>query len=329
MRNESRPEALRHVNFCRFADLGVPSTGVKLETLDKYARRHHGLVTREVAAQLGVSRAAWYRALRKGELESLYPAVARLWGSPTTLYQRALAAVWATGPGAMASHRTAAALWGVERPENDPIDVTMPTRERYSRLDEIVVHRPRDLVDLGPIMRFGVPSTNPMRMLIDLGAVDPTAVQPAMMSILASRSASPIAIRGAFLRHARKGRNGITPMRLALESWLGEEAPPDSLLETKMAELIAVYRLPAVEFHAMAAGYEVDFLVVGTRIVLECDGWGSHGLDRDQFEFDRLRNDDLLAAGYITSHFTWRQLTSNPARIAKRIRGVVDRWACP
>lgn len=305
----------------------MPSTGVKLEPLDKFARRHHGLVTRDVAERLGVSRSAWYRALRNGELEALYPKVARLWGSAPTLPQRALAAVWATGPGAMASHRTSAALWGAERPKTDPIDVTMPNRRRFSRLDGIVVHRPRDLIDLGPIMRLGVPTTNPMRMLIDLGAVDPAAVQPAMMSILAARHASPIAIRAAFLRHARQGRNGITPMRRALESWMGEEVPPDSLLESKMAELVAAYRLPAVEFHAMVAGYEVDFLVVGTRIVLECDGWGSHGLDRDQFEFDRVRNAELLAAGFVTSHFTWRQLTSNPSRVAARIRSVFDQWA--
>jgi len=71
----------------------------------------------------------------------------------------------------------------------------------------------------------------------------------------------------------------------------------------------------------------VDFLVIGTRIVLECDGWGSHGLDRDQFEFDRIRNDELLAAGYITSHFTWRQLTTHPSRVAARIRSVFDQWA--
>jgi len=300
---------------------------VKLEPLDRFARSHHGLVTLDVAERLGVNRAAWYRALRNGEMERLYPRVARLWGSAPTLQQRALAAVWATGPGAMASHRTSAALWGVDRPETDPIDVMMPSRERYSRLAGIVVHRPRDLVDLGPIMRLGVPSTNPMRMLIDLGAVDPASVESAMMSILSSKSASPIAIRGAFLRHARQGRNGIGPMRRALESWLGEELPPDSLLESKMAELVVAHRLPRVEFHAMAAGYEVDFLIVGTRIVLECDGWGSHGLDRDQFEFDRVRNDDLLAAGYVTSRFTWRQLTSNPSRVAARIRKVFDQWS--
>ena len=304
----------------------MPSPGMRLEQLDKYAQRHHGLVTRSAATKLGVSRASWYRAIDSGHLEQLYPSVARLWGSPPTLPQRALAAVWAVGPGALASHRTAATLWGIDRPANDPIDVVMANRRRYSRLTGIVVHRPRDLDDLRPILRQMVPTTNPMRMLLDLGAVDADAVEGAMIAVMASKVASPAAIRGALFRHARQGRNGIGPLRRALETWLGEELPPDSELESKMAQLLAAYRLPAVQFHAVVAGYEVDFLVVGTHIVLECDGWGSHGLDRDQFEFDRVRNAELLAAGYMTVHFTWRQLKNEPDHVAERIRNVLGRW---
>ncbi len=94
-----------------------------------------------------------------------------------------------------------------------------------------------------------------------------------------------------------------------------------------MAELIIRHRLPEVTFHAVVMGYEVDFLISGTRIVLECDGWGTHGLDRDQFEFDRVRNGELTAAGYIVMHFTWRQLTTNPESVALRIVEHVQRWA--
>ena len=171
-----------------------------------------------------------------------------------------------------------------------------------------------------------VPTTNPMRMLLDLGAVDANAVESAMIAVMASKVASPAAIRGALFRHARQGRNGVSPLRSALESWLGEELPPDSELESRMAILLATYRLPAVQFHAVVAGYEVDFLVVGTSVILECDGWGSHGLDRDQFEFDRIRDAELLAAGYITVHFTWRRLKNQPDLVAERIRNVLQRW---
>lgn len=40
----------------------------------------------------------------------------------------------------------------------------------------------------------------------------------------------------------------------------------------------------------MVASFEVDFLVCGTRVVIECDGHQVHGLDREQFEFDRIRD---------------------------------------
>lgn len=305
----------------------MPSQGVRLDRLDAFAQRHHGLVTRATAGTLGVSRAAWYRAIESGLLEQVHPNVARLWGTPPTLPQRALAAVWAVGDGAIASHRTSASLWGVERPPNEPIDVIVPSRRRMAQLPGVIIHRPRDLLDLHPIMRNKVPTTNPMRMLLDLGALDEGAVHAAMITVMSSKVASPAAIRAALQRHARSGRSGITPLRMALEAWIGEDLPPDSLLEARMAALITTYGLPPVEFHAIVATYEVDFLVIGTLVILECDGWGAHGLDRDQFEFDRIRNGELLAAGYMTTHFTWRMLTRDPDQVADRIRRVLTRWA--
>ncbi len=299
---------------------------MRLERLDSFARRHHGLITASAASDAGVSRSAWYRAIASGQFELLHPNVVRLWGSPDTFEQRALAGVWAAGRSALSSHRTAARLWRVDRPEDDPIEVLLDGRRHNTQPQGVIVHRPRDLVDLRPIMRAQIPTTNPLRMLLDLGAVDPDAVEGAMIDLIAARVVSPAAIQGALFRHARRGRNGITPYRAALESWLGEELPPDSKLEAEMARLIATHRLPPVQFHAIVIGFEVDFLVIGTNVVLECDGWSTHGLDRDQFEFDRMRDGELVAAGYQPVHFTWKMLTKTPDAVADRIRRAVDRW---
>lgn len=300
---------------------------MKLDRLDTIAQRHHGLVSLEKAKAAGISRSTWYRAIASGQFEQLHPNVVRLWGSPSTLPQRALAAVWAAGGNTLASHRTAAALWGVERPAADPIDIILPDRVRHALPDGVTVHRPRDLHDLRPILRQRVPTTNPMRMLLDLGAVDPGAVEHAMISVMSSKVASPAAIRGALFRHAKKGRHGVMALRTALESWLDEELPPDSDLEAAMNHLINTYRLPDMQFHAIVAGYEVDFLIVGSNIVVECDGWGTHGLNRDQFEFDRLRNTEVVAAGYHIAQVTWRQLRNDPLAASERIRKVMARWA--
>jgi very-short-patch-repair endonuclease len=94
-----------------------------------------------------------------------------------------------------------------------------------------------------------------------------------------------------------------------------------------MSDLIRDFGLPAMTFHAIVEGYEVDFLVDNTRIVIECDGWAAHGLDRDQFEFDRVRDADLVAGGYHVVHVTWRQVTQQQVLAAQRIRRVIRTWS--
>lgn len=299
---------------------------MQLQTIDAFAAQHHGLINRQRFVAMGGSRAAWYRAIAAQQLEQVYPNVARLYGSAETFEQRALAAVWAAGEGSLSSHRTSATLWAVPRPDDDPIDVTLVRRHREVNLAGFVTHRPRDLVDLRAVMRRNIPTTNPLRMLLDLGAVDPDAVPDALIHVLSTKVTSPAAVRSAIARHGRRGRHGVVALRSALEQWLGEELPPDSLLESRMADLLRTKGID-VEFHARVAGYEVDFLVTGTTIVIECDGWGSHGLDRDQFEFDRVRNSELTAAGHVIVPVTWRQLERDPTGFLERLLNVIRQWA--
>ncbi len=84
----------------------------------------------------------------------------------------------------------------------------------------------------------------------------------------------------ALQQHARPGRNGITALRAAIDAWAIDTRPADSLLERAMRALVTRYSLPPVEFHKVIEGWEVDFWVVGTPIVLECDGWATHGLEQ-------------------------------------------------
>lgn len=299
----------------------------KLHLLDSFASSHHGLINFGAAAERGVSRATWHRLIVGGYLDQLYPNVARLWGSPPSFEQRALAAVWAAGPGAMASHRTSAALWGVERPADDDLDVILPRRGRHSLPPGVQIHRPRDVHELRPIMRNKVPTTSPMRMLLDLGAVDEGAVGDALQQVVASRVVSPKAVYAFLIRHAKQGRHGVTALRTALEDLLIDGRPSDTELEQRMAVLLREHGLPRAEFHAVVEGFEVDFHIVGSRLIIECDGWATHGLDRDQFEFDRYRTGELVAGGYVVIGCTWRQVVDQPEKVARRIRRAIETWA--
>ena len=301
--------------------------GMDLRPFEAFALTHHGLLHWDAARSIGASRATWYRLIDRHVFEQIHPNVVRVIGSERTRQQRILAGVWGCGRDTVASHRSAAFLWGADRPFDDLVDVILPSRDREATLAGVVVHRPRDHRELRPVIRHGIPCVPPFRMLTDLGAVDPGGVAATLDDLLTQQIVSHAGVRAGLHRHARRGHHGISALRQALDAREIDGVPSDGKLEMAMNDLLTTHHLPPAQFHARVAGYEVDFLISGTCVVLECDGYESHGLNRDQFEFDRQRNAEVTAAGYVIVHFTWRQLVGAPAKVAGRIEANLHRWA--
>jgi very-short-patch-repair endonuclease len=303
-----------------------------LQRLGAFARTHHGLVTFGVAAQLGTSRRGWYRLIERGQLEPLHPRVARLVGQPSTREQRILAAILAIRQAdarptvVLASHRSAAHLLGLERPHGDPVDLIVTTGHAR-RLAGVVTHRPIDLDDLAPTTRAGIPCTNELRTLVDLGAVDPAAVPAALDRFAVTRRLTPATVATLIERHSRSGRTGVGVLRQAFATWPLADQVPDSELELAMARLLRAHGLPPATFHARVAGYEVDFLVEDSPIVIECDGWSFHVADRDQWEHDLERDAALTAAGCVVLRRSRGQIVREPDTTAARIDALLRRWA--
>ena len=133
-------------------------------------------------------------------------------------------------------------------------------------------------------------------------------------------------LESVIIQHSEHGRAGVVALREAVDDWAIDSKPTDSLLETAMQRLVDRYRLPPVEFHPVVCGHEVDFRVIGTPVILECDGWAYHGLHRKTFERDRERDADLIGAGWIVVRFTYRAITVRPKATADRIAAAVARW---
>jgi very-short-patch-repair endonuclease len=296
---------------------------MQLAPLDSIATAQHGVITRDAS---GLSRSSWYRAVASGQLDQLHPGVARLRGTAPTVEQRIIAAVLAVGAGALASHRSAASLWGIARPIDDPVDVIVTGRRRLPSLAGVTIHRPKDLRHLVPQRRSGIRCTNILRTVLDLGAVDPSAVSDAIGHALTTGLCTLGAFESTVVQHSEHGRAGIVALREAVADWSIDRKPSDSVLEQAMHRLINRHHLPAVEFHPIICGHEVDFRVSGTPIILECDGWTYHGLQRSTFERDRDRDADLIAAGWIVVRFTYRSITMRPKTTADRIAAAVARW---
>lgn len=291
--------------------------------LEPVARRQHGLITRPQAIAAGCHVRAWYRALASQTIVGVYSGVARLPGAAPTPQQTILAAVLGAGEGAMASHRSATLMWGVEIVGDRPVDVIVPRRRHPAPMTGVVLHHPRDRDDLVASRRAGIPCTNPLRTLVDLGAVAPEAVPIALASMMTSGFVSTSAVWAVLERHARSGRNGVCALRQALAEWNFEYRHPDSELEIVMQSMVTRSSLPTPEFHARILGMEVDFLFADARLVVECDGWQEHGRVRAQFERDRERDARLVEAGYAVMRFTWNQIVRRPAWATARIAGAV------
>jgi Protein of unknown function (DUF559) len=70
-------------------------------------------------------------------------------------------------------------------------------------------------------------------------------------------------------------------------------------------------------------GFSPDFLWPAAKLIVETDG-GTHRTRR-AFEADRRRDQLLAAAGYTTLRFTWRQVITEPERVARTIEAVLRR----
>ncbi len=340
---------------------------MRLIDLDNTATGNHGLVTRSTSQ---LSRSAWYRALGAGTLEQVHPGVARLPGTVRTYRQRIAAAVLAVhDPGntraagaipgvterasALASHRSAAALWlgwtdatieqhfatpqpshagsGIDRSEPRraehlaAIDLIVIGKQQVRKLDGVTLHRTHDHKRLTPARVDQIRCTNILRTLIDLGAVHPAAVSPLLGHALSTGLATLDAAETALSEHARRGRAGTRALRAAIDEWAIDAKPADSVLEIAFVRLVQHFDLPPIEFHPIVEGWEIDFRFVGTRVLVECDGWSTHGLDQRQFERDRRRDAELAAAGWIVSRHSYRAITRDAAATARRLTKLLAR----
>ena len=216
---------------------------------------------------------------------------------------RWLAAVLACGPGAVLSHRSAAALWGLLATGAARIDVTAPPRPSRRPGDPPPPFAFASMPATPPAID-GVPVTTLARTLLDLAAAVPTdhleraLAQSERLRIYDHRAVEDVLARANGHRGAR---------RLAAAT-----ARPSALTRNELeARFLAAVRragLPEPGANVLLdvpdhGPCEVDFLFADHRLIVETDGWETHGT-RSSFETDRARDAALQAAGYRVLRFT-------------------------
>jgi predicted transcriptional regulator of viral defense system len=141
--------------------------------VQELAARQHGVVARRQLTALGLGEDAIDHRLASGRLVRLHRGVYALGHAELRREGRALAVVLTAGPGAVLSHRSAAAHWGLRPWGGSFVELTAPGRAGIRRRPGRFVHRSASLSPAEATIERGVPVTTVPRTLLDLAAVVP------------------------------------------------------------------------------------------------------------------------------------------------------------
>lgn len=296
-------------------------------TINTITSGQYALITLgQARAETLTARAAQHQ-VDSGRWARSHLGVYRVAGAPSSWRQDLMAACLAAGEGAMASHRSAARLWGLNSADTALIEVSMP-RPGCHRLPGVVVHRSTDLHTAQALRCGGIPVTPPARTLVDLGAVvHDRVVERALDTALVRHLVTLDDLRAALALLGRKGRRGAGVLRRLLDDRSDAVAGSESVLETRMWRLCRDHGLPEpVGQHEVRQGGRfvgrVDFAFPDICLAIEVDGYESHG-SLGAFRHDRARQNELVAAGWTVLRFTWHDVTRQPESVVTSIRRVL------
>jgi very-short-patch-repair endonuclease len=223
-----------------------------------------------------------------------------------------MAAVLASGTGAVLSHWSAAAHWGIRPNSRTRIDVTVPHATRSSSS----IRRHVSLVlDDEQTVEEGIPVTTVPRTIFGLAASEPLDVVKALLRQAEFRELHDrLSLWDLVDRYP--GRRGIRKVKAALEALKDE--PVDeykSRFEERFAPFLTRHALARARFNQwILVGdkrCQVDCLWPEQRQIVELDGWEGHKT-RTAFREDRARDRKLRVAGYHVTRLTWTSSKTNP-----------------
>lgn len=122
---------------------------------------------------------------------------------------------------------------------------------------------------------------------------------------------------------AMRGRQGNAVRRRLLRDSCDR---PWSEAEREAHRLLRASGVTGWRTNVKVNGYYLDVAWVKLRVCLEIDGFEYHR-ERASFEADRLRDQILVADGWVVLRITWSQLINDPASVMSRINRVLRRRA--
>jgi predicted transcriptional regulator of viral defense system len=286
------------------------------------AEAQHGIVTLPQLRAVGFSESGVRYRVDAGKLRRLHRGVYAIPGLPLTAKSHGLAAVVACGHGAVLSHTSAAALWGIRASAATLVDVTVPSRAGRRR-EGIRVHRGGRLIVNEIDEVAGIPCTAVARTVVDCAAyLSESATEYLIHQAQIKRLLRRSEVEAVLQRN--RSRAGTAVVRRILGLSLPGDEKVRSVNERRFLRICRDAELPPPEVDAWIPlpeghGLRVDFAWPQQRLIVEVDSRTYHGTDRSLIN-DPGRDRRLMLAGWRVVRFSYRDLSERPALVATELR---------
>jgi very-short-patch-repair endonuclease len=298
---------------------------IQNETLRALARSQHGVFRLEQAVALGFPRSTIARHLERRAWEEVVPRVYRsAVARPVDWRQLTMATTLLTG--GVAAGRSAGALRKLVPVPSVP-EVLALRRSRTSvlavvRTSSDLPERDRDVVD-------GIPTTSPVRTLIDLGGLLP---RPAFEDVLDTAIVQGIVRAKRLEVRARElwapRRNGCALVLELLEARHPQLARAANIWEARVVRIVRRLGMPEPRInHPVRVGgrrRHLDLAWPDAKVAVEFDGFVPHSRRR-VFDDDRARQNDLVEDDWCVFRVTKTMLDDDPIGTFRPVAAKVAR----
>jgi len=281
------------------------------------AAEQHGRVSFEQLHMCGLNATAIAVRTRRGHLHRVHGGVYAVGHEAPTLHADFMAAVLAGGEGAVLSHFSAAALWGMLPWQSRDREVIVPGARGRTQ-PGLRVHRARVLDPRDVTRHHGIPVTTAARTCLDIAStLSPEALRRPVRQAQAEHHTNVRQIAELLAR-----ANGHRGAKRLADLIATGPAPTRSEFEDLMLDLLLCGGLPPPDVNKplIRQGRRIvpDFRWAAQRLVIEADGaaWHEGKLARED---DAERQAVLEAGGERVIRITWDQAVQRPDQSIARV----------
>lgn len=282
------------------------------------------LITRAQVFDLDGSKHHIESRIRRGSWQRVHPGVYQVDCRPLDWESKLLAAVLASGPDALISHRAAFVLWGLDGIGSAPVELTVPYDARPIP-EGVIVHRTRR--PQKPAEAKGIPVTTVERTLLTCSAeLGPLTIGKGLDSAIRRGLTTVDRCYDTLVAEGGRGVRGTRRFRWVLVE-RNHDTATDSGSEFELLYHLQMALLPRPELHH-------ELIVNGERRVpdfywpalgkaVEVDGVDAHS-SADRLDDDLVRQNGFLDLGIELRRFSARRVRREPQLVVAEIRKFLE-----